>query len=101
MERYARTSARVEICLDTNGNQILCERCGFVIMKAGFENGWKMEMCSALPLVAIDNPKFQTWLTTLAKPAKTSGTDNSFEPILVSGDKGAGAQQSDEPCEAN
>lgn len=84
MERYARTSAKVEICLDTNKNPILCERCGFVIMRAIFENSWKMEMCSALPLVALDNPKFQDWLTSLAKPAKTTGTENSFEPILVS-----------------
>lgn len=82
IERYARTNVPVETCLDSKGKEVLCERCGFVIMKAVFPTGWQMEMCSALPIFKLDKPEFSSWLTTLSNPPKELETAKGFEPIL-------------------
>jgi hypothetical protein len=42
-----------------------CERCGFVLVEANID-GWQIQMCSALPPVHLDSPKFRQWLATLA-----------------------------------
>lgn len=64
INRYANDS-RVEILHSQNGQAELCSRCGFVLLKVSFETGWHMEMCSALPLVNLDNPKFTDWRASL------------------------------------
>lgn len=68
MSRYKKPECvRTEICYDKDDKPALCERCGFVIMSAHFENGWRLDMCSALPVVSLDNPEFKSWLTRLSQ----------------------------------
>jgi hypothetical protein len=81
LKRFSGASLPVEVCLDTEGKPICCEVCGFVNVRATFENGWQMEMCSALPLATVDKPAFKNWLTTLSgKADDCQATD--FKPIL-------------------
>ena len=81
MKRYAKNNMPVEVCLDTSGNPIHCELCGFVELRAHFDNGWQMEMCSAFPIAAIDKPAFRDWLTTLSGNASVCQV-RDFKPIL-------------------
>lgn len=81
MNRYAKNKVPVEVCLDTSSNPIHCELCGFVVMRAGFDNGWQMEMCSAMPIVDINKPAFRDWLKSLSKDASDCKLSD-LKPIL-------------------
>lgn len=88
MPRYQGKACRVEVLTADDGAPKLCARCGFVKMKAIFDSGWQMEMCSALPLVSLDNPVFKQWQLALAAgpsdnaEPKVSKTDLQEEAIL-------------------
>lgn len=79
MKRYEGMGANIERVLDTNGSAKICERCGYLLMRARFPNNWTMEMCSAFPLVKLDNPKFKDWFTQLTEEKSTK---LPLEPIL-------------------
>lgn len=66
VSRYDRYRLPVEVCLESQGEFICCEVCGFAMIRAHFDSGWQMEMCSALPIVNFDSKSFQDWLSTLA-----------------------------------
>jgi hypothetical protein len=86
VKRFAGLAVPVEVCLDASGNPINCERCGFVMVRATFANGWHTEMCSALPLVDLEKPAFCDWLTSLAGKKLDCQKDGcqtaDLEPIL-------------------
>lgn len=81
MARYQDKGSKVEVLLDQYGNPALCSRCGFVKLKAVFDSGWQMEMCSALPLVRLENPVFGKWQSSLAGNGSEliSGTPDKTE----------------------
>lgn len=57
---------RVELLHDSSGALQTCKRCGFALVKCEFESGWFLEMCSALPLVDLNNSGFCAWVDELA-----------------------------------
>ncbi len=76
LERFTNKGFLIEICLDEQKNQILCSRCGFVMMRASLEGAWPMELCSAMPILDLTNPAFRDWLTSLsASPATLARAD--------------------------
>ncbi len=71
ISRYAETGTRLAFPENERSDARVCERCGFVIMRAELEGGWLIEMCSALPLVSLKNRGFQNWFSELAVKNKT------------------------------
>lgn len=83
IKRYENKGASIELCHDLAGNAIACDRCGYLLVRARYQSGWTMEMCSAHPLVALDNPVYVDWLATLTqRPVSAVEKDIPLEPIL-------------------
>ncbi len=80
LKRYEGKGAVIEKVLDTNGTPQICERCGFLLVRGRYSNHWTMEMCSAFPLVKLDNLQFQDWFANLTDAEKS--TKIPLEPIL-------------------
>lgn len=64
--RYENSGFVTEISRGPDGNELLCERCGFVYLKVDLGRGFTMQTCSSLPIVKLEDPAFQKWLTRLA-----------------------------------
>ncbi|MBX9725157.1 MAG: hypothetical protein K2X81_27385 [Candidatus Obscuribacterales bacterium] len=67
LKQYEGQGVEIEACRDQANQEICCKRCGYLMMRARFETGWFLEICSAMPIVKLNNPAFKDWLTSLAK----------------------------------
>jgi len=65
MSKYMSSGIPMRASQQPNGAGQTCERCGFDLLEADFD-GWKVQMCSALPVAHLDSPEFQQWLAALA-----------------------------------
>ena len=65
ISKYTSAGNTVRVAKTSDGKDRNCERCGFVLLEADLD-GWLLEMCSALPPVHLDSPKFKQWFATLA-----------------------------------
>lgn len=65
MQRYADSGMQTEVCLDHEGKEMHCERCGFVFLKVSLGGGWTMQTCSALPVVKLQDAAFHKWAKSL------------------------------------
>ena len=71
IKRYAGTGA--EPVQDQNGSVQECLICGFTLISLEMEEGWRMEMCSALPVLDIGSADFKQWAHSLSEPDRKSG----------------------------
>lgn len=78
IRNYEKQTSASKQATGHDGKPLFCERCGFATIEADFD-GWRVQMCSALPLVKFDNPKFQQWFNKLKEQDCQSPLP---EPIL-------------------
>lgn len=79
LERYASSNLSVEPALDQKGNFICCDVCGFILINTTLDQGWDLQMCSAFPIISLDDPKFRSWFQKLVEidPRKNVPLNNN------------------------
>lgn len=79
LPRYESQSIKFATVKLADGSDKCCDRCGFLLVLATLENGWQVEMCSALPFLRLDSPAFSQWMTNLSS---YDCQQHQYQPIL-------------------
>lgn len=43
------------------GKDIICRHCGYVKVSVELSEGWTMELCSAMPILKVTDPRLDEW----------------------------------------
>lgn len=70
--------------LDASGKPRTCAICGYALVRIQLEDGWTMDICSAMPVLRFNHPLLSRWLKDLPTEKMAERTAKQYTSVAQS-----------------
>jgi hypothetical protein len=66
LQKFSCPNFDWQVFRDHRSQAARCPVCGFAMVRVYLDNGWTLDLCSAMPALQLANPLFARWQAGLA-----------------------------------